>query len=129
MQIIKEVMTQFPYSIESDAHPRAARSMMERLNIHHMPVKTEKGYTGLITNREIRLAADLGAMDSDQVLVGDVCQNDAKVVAPDTPLDEVLMHLSKSHDDAVLVVEAEKLVGIFTTTDVCRCYAEVLRRE
>ena len=129
MQTIAEVMTKFPYSIDGDARLRAGKCMMEQYHIHHMPVKTENGYDGLITDRDIGFAADLGVMDSDKILIANVCRHDAHVVGPETPLADVLVYLAESNDDAVLIVESDKLIGIFTTTDVCRCYAEQIKKD
>ncbi|MDH5649501.1 MAG: CBS domain-containing protein [Gammaproteobacteria bacterium] len=129
MKTIKSVMTNFPYSIEIENHLRSAKRMMEQFKIHHLPVKSAEGYTGLLTERDVQLAADLGIMDSGEILVGDVCRKDAYVVSSEASLADVLEYLAQTHDDSVLVVENHKLVGIFTTTDACRYYAKELRER
>jgi CBS domain-containing protein len=49
-------------------------------------------------------------------------------VSPLAPLDAVLGDMTKHHHEAVLVVDAERLVGILTSTDACRLLAEALAK-
>ena len=128
---IETVMTPYPYSIDSDAHAGTAWSMLNQLRIHHLPVRDGQRVLGVVTDRDLKRAQMLGqdlTANSD-VHVADVCSREVYIVAPETPLIEVLEHMAGQHQDAALVVRQGQLVGIFTYSDVCRRYAELLRSE
>ncbi len=130
MPLIKSVMTPFPYSIETERSLGDARAMMHRHNVHHLPVMQDGRLIGVISERDVRIGASRGPEDDpppDGLRVRDVCDARAYVVALNTPLDQVLLHMARTHTGAALVIKEDRLVGIFTTTDACRAYGELLK--
>ncbi len=118
---IKAVMTPFPHSVGIDDSIETARAAMRTHAIRHLAV-TEKGQlVGVISAREIELAAGARVV-RDAQLAG------AYVVELTEPLDRVLAAMAKSHLGSALVVKRGKLVGIFTTSDACRIFGECLRK-
>jgi CBS domain-containing protein len=128
---IEAVMTPYPYSIDADAHAGTAWSMLNQLRIHHLPVREGQQVFGVVTDRDLKRAQILGQdlSANSNVRVADVCSRDVYVVAPETSLIEVLEHMATHQHDVALVVRQGQLVGIFTYSDVCRRYAELLRSE
>lgn len=131
MPTIKSVMTPFPHSIEVDQQLAAAREMMVEHGIRHLPVTDNGALVGVLSEREL---ADEGkrfgpAADAPEtkLLVGDVCSRDLFVVGLDRRLDTVLLDMAEQQIGLVLVLKEERLAGIFTTTDACRCFGEHLR--
>ena len=47
-------------------------------------------------------------------------------VAPETPLDEVVLKMAEHKYGCAVIAQNEKVVGIFTTVDACRAFAEML---
>ena len=130
MPLIKSVMTPFPYSIETERTVGDARNMMNQHNVHHLPVMRDGKLIGVISERDVRFGEDCSPekdASPDQLHVGDVCEAKAYVVALNTPLDQVLLHMARTHTGAALVTKEDRLVGIFTMTDACRAYGELLR--
>ena len=117
---IKSVMTPFPHSIGKGAAVDEARAMMAEHGIRHLPVMDGEHLTSVIEHRAIDLSP--GAKR-----VGDVALRDAYVVELTEPLDVVLLQMAKEHIDCAVVVKDERLAGIFTFSDVCRSYGELLR--
>jgi CBS domain-containing protein len=69
-----------------------------------------------------------GASTEGETLhVGDVCNLEAYIVEYNTPADDVVMYMSEFRVSTALITRSGKLVGIFTTTDVCRNYSELLK--
>lgn len=129
MPKVKSIMTPFPHAVESEASIVTARSMMERLKIRHLPV-TEKGkLCGIISDRDISVAASLAQHigDESQILVGDACTSDPYSVEEDESLDQVVLTMARQHIGSALVVQNDALVGIVTTTDVCKFLGEFLQ--
>lgn len=128
---IKAVMTPFPYSIEADATLAEARRRMAAHDFQHLPVTEGGRLVGVVAARELGLALDprLCGPSQDVLRVRDLCRRDPYVVEMDEPLDNVLVHMAAHHLDAALVVRQGKLVGIFTTTDACQRFGELMREQ
>jgi acetoin utilization protein AcuB len=72
------------------------------------------------------LAEALISVDTSLVLVEDAMTPEAYSVAPNAPLSEVVSELAKHKYGSAVVVENDKVVGIFTLVDVCIAFAELL---
>lgn len=127
---IKSLMTPFPYSVEAEASLEEARAMMMEHGIHHLPVTHDGGLVGVVTGRDLGLALDakLRPAADDGLTVGDVCTT-PYVVETDERLDNVLLHMADQRIDAAVVLKDGRLAGIFTGTDACRGFGELLRQE
>ncbi len=128
-QKIREVlgaMTPFPHSIDASASASEAVQMMDELKIRHLPVSSSDRIVGLLSRRELDVASLIGGV-LETLTVGDLCARAPYVVAPTDRLDNVVEQMSERKIGSALVVREGKLVGILTTTDVCRLLAETLR--
>lgn len=121
-------MTPFPYSIDVEAPLAEAHAFLRERHIRHLPV-TERGeLAGILTDRDIKLALgpDLDSPPERELHVRDVFQPDCYVVEADASLENVAATMAERHLGSALVTRGGKLVGIFTSTDVCRALARVL---
>jgi acetoin utilization protein AcuB len=125
---IEAVMTPFPYSVEARDHVGTAWTLLHQLRIHHLPVREGERVVGIISVRDLKRAQALGRdiTPSSDLRVADLCSHDIYQVAPDTPLVDVLLRMADEHRDVALVVRQEHLIGVFTFSDACRRYAELL---
>lgn len=126
---IKSVMTPFPHSIESAEPLERAAEVMAARGIEHLPVVEGDRLIGLLTEREARLALDQAAAGQREAppLVREACIAETYVVELTEPLDVVLTRMARANVESALVVKEGRLVGIFTRTDACRCFGELLR--
>ena len=130
MPRVKMVMTPFPYSVEETEPLEKAREMMESYGIHHLPVMADGKLVGAITHRDVRRAFEQGSAKGGRSgTVLDVPREEVYVADLSEPLDRVLLKMAEKRLGVVLVVKDERLAGIFTLTDVCRSFSELLRRE
>ncbi len=129
MPHIDSMMTPFPLSVEASLTIHDAQAIMQSEGIRHLPVTSEGRLVGIISDRDLKLAFALaGASAEDDTLhVGDVCNLEAYVVEYNTPVDDVVLHMAEVRVSTALITRNGKLVGIFTSTDVCRNYSELLR--
>lgn len=130
MPTVKAVMTPFPHSVDADASLAQARAVMLEHEIRHLPVKGEHGdLIGVLTDRDLKRALDpdLGLPAREELLVRDVFVRDGYVVELHAPLDRVLLNMAERHIGSALVVHRGRLAGIFTATDACRAFGELLR--
>jgi acetoin utilization protein AcuB len=119
---IKAMMTPFPHAIESGESVKRAADMMADYNISHLPVMEGGKLTGVVSERMIAKVRKPSAKP-----LKDLRTAEPYVVELTEPLDVVLLHMAKAHIDCTIVVKDERLVGIFTRTDACRCFGYLLR--
>lgn len=128
---VRSVMSNFPYSIDISAYANSAKTMLQQMNIHHLPVMENNAPVGIVTTRDVHKAAHQGldvSIGSDTT-VRDIYSPNPYIVEPDEALDKILHRMAEEHIDAALVLENDKLIGIFTITDVCKRYAELLQHS
>jgi CBS domain-containing protein len=123
---IKAVMTPFPHWIASERPVSEAVRLMADHDIRHLAVKSGGELVAVVTERDIQNARQLNAK-ADRLAVGDICVKQVYVVELTEPLDRVLLGMADKYTDSALVVKDGKLAGIFTITDACRRFGDLLR--
>lgn len=128
-RLIQDVMTQHPYFIEIDAHLNSAKIMLSQYGVRHMPVKSGEDIVAIISLHDIQRAEAHGVDTSigSDASVRDVCQPAvSSIVKPDTPLKKVLQLMAAEHLECVIIATGSHLEGIFTMTDACKHFAQLL---
>ena len=128
---VKGVMTPFPYSIAIDAPVSEALEFMRRAKIRHLPVVENDKLKGIVSDRDIKLmlGPDFAYPRAEECTVREAMAPDSYIVDLSTPLDVVLDHMATHRIGSAVITRKGKLVGIFTSTDACRAYADLLVRE
>ena len=127
---IDSVMTPAPHSIELEARVRDAEDRMIDHEIRHLPVVDGGTLVGLISDRDIAFLDNEPAEDlRDQLRVRDVCSLEVYTVEPDTHLDVVAAEMAERRIGSAVITDHGKVLGLFTSTDACRCLAGLLREE
>lgn len=124
-QIIDQYMTRSPHTINAGVPLKTVRQLMKKFGIRHFPVQVAGRLVGVISDRDLKLAA---SYDKDgKLLVDDVMSPEAYAVAPGTPLKEVAGVMAENrYGCAVVQQEGGKVVGIFTAVDGLRAISEGL---
>lgn len=100
--------------------------MMREYNIRHLPVLDGGRLAGIITARDIALVETLRDVNPDEVTVEDAMSEDVYTVSPDAPLDEVVGEMASRKYGSAVVMHNQKVVGIYTTVDVCSTLSDLL---
>jgi len=127
---VENAMTIFPITITPGTTIAAARALMDKYDVRHLPVTNGAHTVGIVADRDLRVAeAVYSARDnaSAQLAVALVGTEILYEVAPDTLLEVVLAEMARLKIGAAMVVDAGRLVGILTTLDACRIFSEYLR--
>ncbi len=131
MPSIMLVMTPFPYYVELDDPLSRAEDMMKSHGVHHLPVQNNGRLAGILSAMEIerfhRTHPEPRSVADE--MVRDCHFGEAYLVDRHHPLDEVLIEMVRRHLDSVLVTKRDKLVGIFSTSDVCQTFGDILRAK
>jgi CBS domain-containing protein len=128
---MERVMTRLPATITPDTTLSEARDAMSRYRIRHLPVVENGRPVSMVCERDLSIAETI-FKETKQARAAHVVRllGNVKVhrVALDAPLASVLDEMCGERLDAVLVVDGDRLVGIFTATDACRILASGLTR-
>ena len=123
---IQKYMTTEPRSIDAGESVRRAKTIMSDLGVRHLPVMNKGEVAGILSDRDIKLAAGIMGADTDKMLVIDICPENPYTVHPDASLKDVAKTMADKHYGSAIVMQNNKLVGIFTTVDACRALAEII---
>lgn len=123
---IQKYMTTSPHTIGEDQPMTVAHRMMREHHIRHLPVLREAKVVGLVSDRDLHLVEALQDVDPRAVRVSEAMTWEPYVVSPDSALDEVVATMAETKYGSAVVVQHGKVVGIFTTVDACRAFAELL---
>jgi acetoin utilization protein AcuB len=135
MLIIAKIMTPTPVMVEPNASLREVRRLMAEHGIRHVPIVSGDGLVGIISDRDIQEAlpspndpaqATEFAAAMDRLTVCDVMAEQVVTVTPRTPVAEAAQLLMDHKIGCLPVVEAGRLVGIATETDMLRAFATLL---
>jgi acetoin utilization protein AcuB len=114
---IRDRMTPLTHSIGDEQPMAEAARKMRAQRIRHLPVLRGGALLGILSERDLALVESLPGVDPGAVPVSQAMTEEPYAVSPDTSLLDVLEQMAQHKYGAVLVVEDEKPIGIFTTID------------
>lgn len=129
---LEKTMTRHPHSIRAGESLRAAEKLMEKLGVHHLPVRDGGKLVGVITDSDIAFTARVQG-HIDAIKVEDACIDDPVTVDVDTDINVALGIMIEKRVDSLLIMDSEDggepaLAGIFTLRDAARVLWEQTRR-
>ena len=124
--MIQKFMTTAPHSIGADQTLAHAHAVLREHNIRHLPGLSGGKLVGMVPDRDLRFIETMRDVDPTKVTVEDAMVTDVYSVSPETPVDEVVSEMAQHKYGSVVVMQNMKVVGIFTTVDVCTAFAEML---
>jgi acetoin utilization protein AcuB len=126
---IQKYMSTSPHSVGPEQTLATAHSMMREHHIRHLPVLHGGKLVGMLTERDVALIASMQGASEKITTVEDAMSSDVYSVTPDAPLDEVAAEMAEKKYGSTVVLQNGKIVGMFTTTDVCRALSELLHER
>jgi acetoin utilization protein AcuB len=124
---IREHMTASPHSIGFDQPCSSAYAALKKHDIRHLPVLQGGALVGVISDRDLYMLETLKDVDTGKLSVEEAMSTAVYAVSPETPLDEVLTTMADRKYGSAVVMTGAQVVGIFTTVDVCRAFAALLK--
>ena len=111
-------MTRAPATVQNSLTLADAQDRMYANNLRHLPVTSESGsLVGMISQRDIAVAAALSGKDLVDLVVGSAMSHSPFTCGPAAHLDAVAKEMEGHRYGCAVVVEEGRAVGIFTTTD------------
>jgi acetoin utilization protein AcuB len=139
--VVRDVMTEDPFTIEPDAPLDRARDVMRAKDLRHLPVVDPAGrLIGIIAERDLRRAALAPAVEEDvstlgrrplgppgqapaDLVVKDVMTCDVLTTHPEAPLPHAARVMFERRVGSLPVILDGRLVGMLTEKDVARALA------
>ena len=125
MRTISQFMTSGPFTIGREQSLAAAKQLMNKSHVRHLPVLHGGKLVGMISERELDVIEALPG--SKQLSVEDAMVPDVYLASADAPLDTVAAEMARLKVGSAVVVKDDIVVGVFTAVDGLRALAEVLR--
>jgi acetoin utilization protein AcuB len=115
-------MTKNPITVSLDEHLDVARMKMDAGHFRRLPVVSEGGLVGIVTDRDLR--EHIGQLGN--VKISGVMTEKPVTIAPGATVEEAAQILLKRQIGGLPVVEQGKLIGIITTNDVMNAFLDVM---
>lgn len=127
--LIQDLMSRSVHTIGASLTLADAAKVMKKHKIRHLPVLDSGALVGLLSDRDVQVISSLSDLDPTCILVEDAMSQAPWTVGPTTPLVEVALHMAETKIGSAVVMENDKVVGVFTTTDGMRALAQLLTEQ
>jgi acetoin utilization protein AcuB len=124
-QIMKYMSTQ-PHTVNHDQTLKQAQVMMREYRIRHLPVLNAGKLIGILTEKDINLVLTFKTTKSEEIKVAEVCTEQPYTTTPDAKLNEVVAYMAGNRFGSAVVLDNDKVVGIFTEVDALLALSELL---
>lgn len=124
--VVQKYMTHAPHSIGFDQTIEHAQDFMKKLKLRHLPVLKGGKLVGLLSDRDINLVLQFKDVDPTKLTVEEAYTPEPYFTSPTTPLNEVVSHMAEKKYGCAIVVDNQKVVGIFTEIDAYKALSELL---
>ena len=135
---VRQYMVSDVETLAPDDSMEAALILERRHRIRHIPIVENGVLVGIVTDRDLKRAMPSPLSGTDQqtfehvartTLVGQIMTRSPSTISPDAPLSDAVRIVCEQKFGALPVVEAGKLIGIITETDMLRALLTILDRE
>jgi acetoin utilization protein AcuB len=117
---ISHYMTRAPHTIGREQPLAVAHRLMNEHGVRHLPVLHAGQLVGVLSQRDLHFLETLRDVDPQQVTVAEAMTTDVFTVSPRTTLRKVAAEMAERKLGSAIVVEHDRVVGVFTTVDALR---------
>lgn len=127
--LVRELMTKTPHTIGVRLTLADAAKVMKKYKIRHLPVLESGALVGVLSERDVQMISALSDLDPTCILVEEAMTQAPWTVSPDTSVLEVATTMAEKKLGSAVVMENDRVIGVFTTTDGMRCLAQLLGKK
>ncbi len=135
---LSDIMTRDPVSVSPSDTLRVVLERMRQRNCRRLPVVDGGKLVGIVSDRDVRLALNSpfilrerreDDMLLDRVVVAECMTPDPVTLPPDASVLDAARLIHERKFGGIPIVDADKLVGIVTETDLLACFIELLGKH
>jgi acetoin utilization protein AcuB len=119
---IERYMTSGAHTVGAEQTLSHAATLMKKHNIRHLPVLHSGKLVGIVSDRDLRFLESIPDVNPTLITVSDAMTTSVYAVSPETPIQEVVRNMAAHKYGSAVVMQNDKVVGIFTTVDVCNAF-------
>jgi acetoin utilization protein AcuB len=124
MTAVAKYMTAGPHTIGREQSLTAAKQVMHKNHVRHLPVLHGGELVGVVSERELDMISALPG--SKQLSVEDAMVSDVYTISEDAQLETVAAEMARLKIGSAVVLKGADVVGVFTAVDGLRALADVL---
>jgi acetoin utilization protein AcuB len=125
MTAIAKYMTAGPHTIGREQSLIAAKQVMHKNHVRHLPVLHAGKLVGVVSERELDVISALPG--SKQLSVEDAMVPDVYAISEDAQLETVAAEMARLKIGSAVVLKGDDVVGVFTAVDGLRALADALK--
>ncbi len=123
---VRDVMVKEVISLDENSTVRKAVDIMNEFQIGSIIVLSEGKAVGIVTERDFLRRVIAGEKDAKTTKVKEIMTTPLVVVEPNMDLEEAVKLMFQKKIKKLAVVDANKLVGLVTLTDIARFQPEMI---
>jgi acetoin utilization protein AcuB len=126
---IKDFMSASSHAIGRDQNLKLAHDRMQQWGIIQAPVLDGGVLTGVISERDIALIRAVAPEQLETILVEEAMVSEPYTVAPTDDIGAVVTHMLEHKHSSAVVMDHNKVVGVFTSLDALRLLSDLLKAK
>ena len=126
---IERFMTRAPHTIGFEQTLAAAHRLMGTHRIRHLPVLDSGRLVGMVSQQDLHLIETLRNVDPNEVEVSEAMTPTPYTVTPRSSLRKVASEMAAHKYGSAVVMEKDRIVGVFTTIDALRALFTLLEEQ
>jgi acetoin utilization protein AcuB len=123
---VREYMSPSPVTINGNRPLAFAQTLMREHGIRHLPVLDGGAVVGLLSERDVLLVESIPGVNPTVVRAEEAMVQNVFQVAADDPIADVVQTMIDRKLGSAVVLDEERIVGVFTTIDALRALHERL---
>lgn len=127
VETVGQRMTKNPVTIPADLNLSDATQRMFDHGIRHLPVIDDGHVVGVVSERDLALVKSIPGVEEERVRVVEAMTEHPYMVAPNTPLLEVIDAMCERKIGTALVMDEGEIRGIFSVIDGLAALRDRLR--
>ena len=124
---VGDVMVREVITVDENSSVKEAVDIMNEFQVGSLIVLEKGKALGIVTERDFLKRVIAGAKDVVNTKVKEIMTTPLVVVEPSTDLEEAVKLMFQKKIKKLAVVDANKLVGIVTLTDIARVQPQMIR--
>jgi acetoin utilization protein AcuB len=123
---IEAFMTASPHTIGRDQPLTAAKDVMSRYGVRHLPVLEGGQLVGVVSERDMAFIGSVRDVQASELTVGEAMSPEVYAVSRTELLRNAAANMARHRYGSAIVVDGNRVVGLFTTVDALRALQAVL---